>query len=49
MRMCDDGHDEIVYECKQCPVCKAMREIDDLERENSELREELEATNGKGD
>ena len=42
MRMCDDGHEEVVFESKQCPVCKAMREIDDLERENGELKEELE-------
>lgn len=41
MRMCDDGHEEVVYECRECPLCKAMREIAELERENSELKDEL--------
>lgn len=38
MRMCDDGHKEIVYECPKCPLCEAEKYIEQIEKENDELR-----------
>lgn len=34
MTVCDDGHHEIVYTVKRCPLCAAQIEIENL---NSEL------------
>ena len=39
MKLCDDGHDEVFYEGKFCPVCSMREERDialkDVERLNS--------------
>lgn len=40
MYLCDDGHDEVCYEGRLCPVCEARKEIDRLERETEDLRDE---------
>lgn len=41
MNMCDDGHDEIVYDRNVCPLCSANDEIKELEEEVGELSREL--------
>ena len=41
MNLCSDGHDEICYEVRLCPVCESMKEIDRLERETEVLRDEI--------
>lgn len=41
MYLCDDGHDEVCYEGKNCPVCDKKAEIDRLERETEKLRDEI--------
>jgi len=41
MNLCDDGHDEVCYECRNCPVCASKKEIDDLQRETEDLRDEI--------
>ena len=28
MNLCDDGHDEVCYESRHCPVCDAIKQID---------------------
>jgi len=40
MNLCDDGHDEVCYEVRDCPACKlkdelyaAFEKLEDLERE----------------
>lgn len=43
MRMCNDGHDEVCYEVKLCPVCdlreKRDNEIEILENQIKELED----------
>jgi hypothetical protein len=41
MDICDNGHEEIVYS-RYCPLCRALREIDDLNSFTDELREQNE-------
>ena len=50
MDLCDDGHEEVCYESRECPVCKVQAELDvdikafeqELETANERIRE-LEA------
>ena len=36
--ICDDyNHEDIVYTGKECPLCKALEEIKDLEKQIEEL------------
>ena len=39
MILCDDGHDEICYECRDCPLCKEIAEIECLEYDIEELKD----------
>lgn len=41
MNLCNDGHEEICYEGRNCPVCESKKEIDRLERETEDLRDEI--------
>lgn len=50
MNLCNDGHEEVCYEGRECPVCDITnhknREIEDLEHKIAELEHsvsELEA------
>lgn len=42
MHVCDDGHDEIVYTDSNCPLCKAMKEIDLLNETISDNKYDIE-------
>lgn len=42
MKLCDDGHNEVCYECKDCPVCEKITRISDLEDSIFDLSSELE-------
>jgi hypothetical protein len=53
MNLCSDGHEEVCYECIDCPVCEVTEEkndeIHELEVQVSELEDQLEhwrQTNG---
>jgi hypothetical protein len=39
MELCNDGHDEICFEGRNCPLCKAIEETD---AEIKRLKEEIE-------
>lgn len=41
MNLCSDGHEEVCYECRQCPVCEKIDEIGDLENEIADLEQQL--------
>ena len=43
MRICSDGHDEIVYDGQPCPVCALQIQIIDLKDEVEELQGELDS------
>lgn len=49
MQICDDGHEEIVYDGRDCPLCYELDEKHQLEKkmealvdENDKLNEQLE-------
>lgn len=49
MRLCDDGHDEVCYEGRECPVCVALGEVEvqkalvsDLEKQVKDLDEQID-------
>lgn len=33
MNLCDDGHDEVCYEGRECPACELKQERDELQLE----------------
>jgi len=39
MELCSNGHDEVCYDCRECPVCTAQEEIDSLEEDLQEANE----------
>ena len=41
MKLCDDEHDEVCYNGRNCPVCEKMKEIEVLEEKICELEQEL--------
>jgi cell division protein FtsB len=41
MKLCDEDHDEICYEGPICPVCEKYAEVERLQRETEDLREEI--------
>jgi hypothetical protein len=47
MNICDDGHEEIVFSSKACPLCEAQVEIEEHEKQNDNLRVEIESLRDK--
>ena len=45
MNLCSDGHDEVCYEGRRCPVCEKMDEIAKLEGEVDDLKAENRTLN----
>jgi len=48
MNICSEAHEEIVHEGRNCPLCLALEEINDLESQigstdqlNTELQEKI--------
>ena len=39
MTLCDDGHEEVCYECRNCPACEIKR---DAEKEQESLNNRIE-------
>lgn len=42
MNLCDDGHEEVCYECRNCPACEAIKERDAAVEEAEKLQRDLE-------
>jgi hypothetical protein len=42
MNICKDGHEEIIFNGKDCPLCDALCTKDDLETEVETLCDEIE-------
>ena len=36
MNLCSDGHEEVCYECRNCPVCDGLKEA---EKESDRLQD----------
>ena len=51
MKICDDGHDEVVYECRYCPVCEMRKlgemQVDILKDEISTLNDTIKDQDGE--
>ena len=45
MKLCNDGHDEVCYEGRDCPVCEQVKTISDLEDKIFDLNEEIKKLN----
>jgi hypothetical protein len=45
MNLCNDGHDEVCYEGRDCPVCEHVKTISDLEDKIYDLNEEIKKLN----
>lgn len=41
MQVCSDGHDEIVHDNRECPLCLVIREKQELEKDIENLQEEI--------
>ncbi len=41
MELCSDGHEEVCYESKKCPVCEEKRKSSDFEDEIYNLNEQI--------
>jgi hypothetical protein len=46
MQICSDGHDEVVYQGKDCPVCPLVKDIADLESALEEKKQEVQEMSG---
>lgn len=42
MNLCDDGHDEVCYESKRCPVCVEMVKISEIDVKLQDMCDEVE-------
>lgn len=45
MNLCSDGHEEVAYVGKQCPVCEVLAENKDLIKENENLNNDITEIN----
>ena len=41
--LCDDGHEEVCYYCRDCPVCEIKRNYDAIESELESAKEKIES------
>ena len=48
MNLCSNGHNEVCYESRSCPVCDKMEEIKDLENQIEKLQGEVEEWKNAG-
>jgi len=49
MNLCSDGHDEICYEVRKCPLCEMMIDCNNLLDEKDNLQIELETAQSARD
>ena len=40
MKICDEDHDEIVYDSRNCPLCEKIGELKSLEEELNKCQEQ---------
>ena len=43
MSLCDDGHPEVCYAGRDCPVCEKLKEIEELEYTIKAKSDEIDA------
>lgn len=42
MKLCDDSHEEICYDYGDCPLCKALEELDYTIYQKIELQDKID-------
>lgn len=42
LRLCDDGHDEVCYQGKDCPVCALLAEVKELKSNEQENLDQID-------
>lgn len=47
MNLCNDGHDEICYEGRECPACELLKTISNQEDEIGNLKDEVKDLEGR--
>ena len=47
MELCSNGHEEICFEVRTCPLCEAQDEIDNLLKEIASLEEKITELEGE--
>lgn len=47
--ICDDGHDQIVYTGRKCPLCEAIKTSEDLTDSLKDLEEKFDELKEKYD
>ena len=45
MKICEEAHDEIVFEGKYCPLCESISNVQELEKELGKVQEDLKRAN----
>jgi hypothetical protein len=43
MQICSDNHEEVCYECRNCPMCELLDVINDLKEENDRYEKMLDS------
>lgn len=43
MRLCDDGHDEVAHEGRECPACEMKRQRNEFEDKLADARDLTES------
>ncbi len=33
LTVCSDGHDKVLYSAAQCPVCKALEQVEEIQQQ----------------
>lgn len=41
MTLCEDGHDEVCFSSRYCPVCEELKKISVMEDEIYDLKEQI--------
>lgn len=54
MEICNAVHDEIIHELHECPLCNALNDLEEMEKERNEVmghleRKELELVDCQGE
>ena len=47
MELCSDGHEEVCFEGRNCPVCQNMEELHEKLKELDDYTEQLDDANNK--
>ena len=47
LHTCDDGHDDVCYEVRDCPVCDKKKDLDAANEEIETLKKKIEELEAK--